>query len=599
MGNVYGYTPTGVVHENENVSRKSILKRVIKQVKKYIPLIVFSFAMALINVIFTLLVPIKIGNAIDNIIEGSAFIDHSFYFALVKAGVFSVIAAISLYVMNLINNRIVYNTVKDVRGLAFKRLVKFPLKYIDSHSKGDILSRLIADSDQFADGLLMGFTQLFTGIITIVGTLIFMFSMNVTITVIVVLITPLSLFVSKFIASHTYDMFKRQSSDRGAQTSLVEEMLSGEKIVKAYCKEDDVLADFDVLNKNLSESTLKATFFSSLTNPSTRFVNNIVYFLVACVGAIAVMYKGSNIFGTITVGILTCFLSYANQYMKPFNDISSVITELQNAFVCAGRVFEIIDNELEEPNIDDGIELKEINGNVELKDVEFSYDKSKELIKDLNLSITPGMKVAIVGPTGCGKTTLINLLMRFYDTDSGSIYIDNNDITGVIISDVRSAYGMVLQDTWLFEGTIMDNIRFGRPDASDEEVIAAAKEAFAHSFIRRLKDGYNTYLMEDGGMLSAGQKQLLCIARLMLKNPPMLILDEATSSIDTRTEIKIQSAFRKLMNGRTSFIVAHRLSTIVDADLILVMKDGKIIEKGTHEELITKNGFYSCLYSKA
>lgn len=599
MGNVYGYTPSGVVHENDNVSKKSILKRVILQVKKYIPLIVLSFVMALINVIFTLLVPIKIGNAIDYIIEGMAFIDHSFYFCLIESALYAIIAALSLYFMNLINNRIVYNTVNDVRRLAFLRIVKFPLSYIDSHSKGDILSRLIADSDQFADGLLMGFTQLFTGIITIIGTLIFMFSMNVTITIIVVLITPLSLFVSKFIAGHTFDMFKRQSVDRANETSLVEEILTGEKVVKAYGKEEEVLDKFDVLNKNLSASTLKATFFSSLTNPSTRFVNNIVYFLVACVGAIAVLHEGSNIFGTITVGILTCFLSYANQYMKPFNEISSVITELQNAFVCADRVFEIIDNDFEEPNISEGSELKDINGMVKLDNVDFSYDKSKELIKDLNLCITPGMKVAIVGPTGCGKTTLINLLMRFYDVDEGSISIDDNDITGVIISDIRFAYGMVLQDTWLFEGTIMDNIRFGKPDATDDEVINAAKEAFAHSFIRRLKDGYNTYLLEDGGMLSLGQKQLLCIARLMLKNPPMLILDEATSSIDTRTEIKIQSAFRKLMNNRTSFIVAHRLSTIVDADLILVMKDGKIVEKGTHEELLKSNGFYSRLYSKA
>lgn len=599
MGNVYGYTPSGVVHENENISRRSIMKRVIHQEKKYIPLIVLSFIMALFNVIFTLLVPIKIGNAIDLIIENATEIDHGFYFLLIKTALFAILAALSLYIMNLVNNRIVYNTVNDVRKLAFDRLTRFPLEYIDSHSKGDILSRLIADSDQFADGLLMGFTQLFTGIITIVGTLIFMFSMNVAITIIVVLVTPLSLFVSKFIASHTYDMFKQQSLDRAEQTSLVEEMISGEKIVKAYGREDDVLNDFDKINKKLSKSTLKATFFSSLTNPSTRFVNNIVYFLVACVGAVAVLNKGSVFFGTITVGILTCFLSYANQYMKPFNEISSVITELQNAFVCANRVFEIIDNDLEEPNIESGEELKDIAGLVKLENVDFSYDKSKELIKDLDLCITPGMKVAIVGPTGCGKTTLINLLMRFYDVDEGTISIDDTDITGVIISDVRSAYGMVLQDTWLFEGTIMDNIRFGRPDATDEEVIEAAKEAYAHSFIRRLKDGYNTYLMEDGGLLSAGQKQLLCIARLMLKKPPMLILDEATSSIDTRTEIKIQNAFRKLMDNRTSFIVAHRLSTIVDADLILVMKDGKIVEKGTHEELINNNGFYSYLYSKA
>lgn len=599
MGNIYGYTPKGVVHENENISRRLVLSRVIKQEKKYLPLIVLSFIMALLNVVFSLLVPIKIGNAIDLIIEGITQVDHTFYFILLETAGYAILAALSLYIMNLINNKIVYNTVNDVRKLAFERLIRLPLSYIDSHPKGDILSRLIADTDQFADGLLMGFTQLFTGIVTIIGTLIFMFSMNVAISVIVVLVTPLSLFVSKYIAGHTYDMFKQQSLDRAEETSLVEEMITGEKTLKAYGKEKDFLDKFDEINHRLSYSTLRATFFSSLTNPSTRFVNNIVYFLVACVGAIAVVNKGSALFGSISVGVLTCFLSYANQYMKPFNEISSVITELQNAFVCANRVFEIVDNEQEEPNIDQGMRLPEINGTVSLNNVDFSYSPDKELIKNLNLLITPGMKVAIVGPTGCGKTTLINLLMRFYDVDSGSICIDDNDISGVILSDIRSAYGMVLQDTWLFEGTIADNIRFGRPDATYEDVVAAANEAHAHSFIRRLKDGYNTVLKEDGGMLSAGQKQLLCIARLMLTRPPMLILDEATSSIDTRTEIKIQNAFKKLMNGRTTFIVAHRLSTIVDADLILVMKDGTIVEKGTHEELLKNNGFYAYLYSEA
>lgn len=596
MSNVYGYTPSGVVHENENVSRCHLIRRILKQVRNYIPLIVFSFVMALVNVVFTLLVPIKLGNAIDMIIDGSA--DSQFVSLLIRTALYGICAALSLYIMNIINNRIVYNTVESVRKQAFDRLTRLPLSYIDSHSKGDILSRLIADSDQFADGLLMGFTQLFTGIITIIGTLIFMFSMNITITLIVVLVTPLSLLVSKYIASHTYDMFKKQSTDRGEQTSLIEEMISGEKVIKAYGREEHVLSDFDEINKKLSSSTLKATFFSSLTNPSTRFVNNIVYSLVAVIGAIAVVNKGSAFFGTITVGILTCFLSYANQYMKPFNEISAVITELQNAFVCAGRVFEIIDNDLEEPNLNSGKSLEDINGQVSLNNVSFSYDKSKDLIKDLSLFISPGMKVAIVGPTGCGKTTLINLLMRFYDVDEGCICIDDENINGVILSDVRSSYGMVLQDTWLFEGTIRDNIRFGRPDASDEDVVNAAKAAHAHSFIRRLKDGYDTVLMEDGGLLSAGQKQLLCIARLMLTCPPMLILDEATSSIDTRTEIRIQKAFRELMKDKTTFIVAHRLSTIVDADLILVMRDGSIIEKGTHEELLKLNGFYSKLYSQ-
>lgn len=596
MSNVYGYTPSGVVHENENVSRGHLIRRILKQVRNYIPLIVFSFVMALVNVVFTLLVPIKLGNAIDMIIDGSA--DSQFVSLLIRTALYGICAALSLYIMNIINNRIVYNTVESVRKQAFDRLTRLPLSYIDSHSKGDILSRLIADSDQFADGLLMGFTQLFTGIITIIGTLIFMFSMNITITLIVVLVTPLSLLVSKYIASHTYDMFKKQSTDRGEQTSLIEEMISGEKVIKAYGREEHVLSDFDEINKKLSSSTLKATFFSSLTNPSTRFVNNIVYSLVAVIGAIAVVNKGSAFFGTITVGILTCFLSYANQYMKPFNEISAVITELQNAFVCAGRVFEIIDNDLEEPNLNSGKSLEDINGQVSLNNVSFSYDKSKDLIKDLSLFISPGMKVAIVGPTGCGKTTLINLLMRFYDVDEGCICIDDENINGVILSDVRSSYGMVLQDTWLFEGTIRDNIRFGRPNASDEDVVNAAKAAHAHSFIRRLKDGYDTVLMEDGGLLSAGQKQLLCIARLMLTSPPMLILDEATSSIDTRTEIRIQKAFRELMKDKTTFIVAHRLSTIVDADLILVMRDGSIIEKGTHEELLKLNGFYSKLYSQ-
>lgn len=597
MGNVYGYTPTGVIHENESIKRKDVIKRVIGQEKRYLPLIILSFVMALLNVIFTLFVPIKIGNAIDMIIDKNT--GHDFIMLLIRCGIYAVIAALSLHIMNLINNRIVFNTVNNVRKQAFDRIVRLPLKYIDSHSKGDILSRLIADADQYADGLLMGFTQLFTGIITIAGTLIFMFSMNVTISIIVVLVTPLSLFVSKYIASHTYDMFKQQSISRAEQTSLVEEMITGEKVVKAYGKEDDVLDDFDKTNRKLSEATLKATFYSSLTNPSTRFVNNTVYAIVAVIGAIAVINKGSAVFGTITVGMLTCFLSYANQYMKPFNEISSVITELQNAFVCANRVFEIVDNELEEPNIDEGERLTDVSGKVSINNVDFSYDSEKELIKDLNLCISPGMKVAIVGPTGCGKTTLINLLMRFYDTDAGTISIDDNDISHIILSDIRSSYGMVLQDTWLFEGTIRDNIRFGRPDASDEEVLLAAKEAYAHSFIRRLKDGYDTVINEDGGMLSAGQKQLICIARLMLTRPKMLILDEATSSIDTRTEIKIQKAFKKLMENKTSFIVAHRLSTIVDADLILVMKDGKIVEKGTHEELIAGNGFYSYLYSKA
>ncbi|MBP5384887.1 MAG: ABC transporter ATP-binding protein [Lachnospiraceae bacterium] len=595
-GNLFGYVPGGVIREGERVSRGAVLKRVLKQERPYLPLIILSFVLSAASVICMLLVPILIGEAIDLICTGKN--GDALLKILLKAGLFACGAAVSQYCMNRINNRVVCHTVRDLRAKAFQKLQTLPLKYLDSHPHGDLISRLSADTEQFSDGLLMGFTQLFSGVITIIGTLCFMFSMNVAITLIVVCVTPLSIFAARFIAGHSYEMFKKQSSIRGEQTSLVNEMLTNEKTLKAYGREEDVLKRFDEINDGLEKISMRALFFSSLTNPGTRFVNNIAYALVACVGAIAVYSNATPLFSSLTVGILTAFLSYANHYMRPFNEITSVITEFQNAVACAARVFEVIDEEETEEK-QDQMPLKDVSGDVSLTHVDFSYTTEKELIKDLNMNVKSGMRVAIVGPTGCGKTTLINLLMRFYEVQAGKILVDSQETAASDLNDVRSAYGMVLQDTWLFDGTVKENILFGNPDATDAEMIEAARESHAHSFIRRLENGYDTRLGEDGSILSQGQKQLLCITRLMLNKPPMLILDEATSSIDTRTELQIQSAFKKLMQGRTAFIVAHRLSTIRDADLILVMRDGAIIEMGTHESLMKQNGFYAELYRSA
>ena len=501
------------------------------------------------------------------------------------------ITAISQWIMNTCNNRITFHVVRDIRDEAFKKIEILPLKYIDANSYGDIVSRVIADTDQFADGLLMGFTQLFTGVLTIVGTLGFMLSINAGITLIVVLITPLSLFVASFIARHTFSMFKLQSQTRGEQTALIDEMIGNQKVVQAFGYQDDSLARFDIINDKLQHYSLRAIFFSSITNPATRFVNSLVYAGVGIFGAFFA------ISGRLTVGQLSCFLSYANQYTKPFNEISGVITEIQNAIACAARIFELIEEEPQIPDSDNAVTMPAVKGNIDLEHVYFSYVPDRPLIEDFNLKVKPGQRVAIVGPTGCGKTTLINLLMRFYDVNSGTISVDGTSIMNMTRHSLRQNIGMVLQDTWLKTGTIRDNIVMGKPDATDEEVIAAAKASHADSFIKRLPDGYNTWITEDGGSLSQGQKPLLCITRVMLCLPPMLILDEATSSIDTRTELKIQHAFAQMMQGRTSFIVAHRLSTVREADIILVMKDGKIIEQGRHEELLAKGGFYATLYN--
>lgn len=596
-----GFVPKGNLNtDNDAVSqsgRKAVIKKVLNTLKKYWALILVSLILAFVSVLFTLLVPIKIGDAIDALPligkDGGEVVKDN----LIMAAVFAAIVGIAQWIMNLINNKITYNTVRDLRNSAIEKIQKLPISYIDSHSQGDMVSRIISDADQFADGLLLGFTQAFTGIMTILGTLIFMVSMNIAITLVVVCVTPLSLFVAKFISSKTYSMFKLQSVQRGEQTSLIDEMIGNEKVVKAFSQEGKVLARFDDINNRLQKSSLNAIFFSSLTNPSTRFVNAVCYALVALTGAYFALSTGDSfITKGITVGTLTVFLSYANQYTKPFNEISSVISELQNALACAARVFEVIEAK-EEASDDDSKELSDVQGNIKIDNVAFSYDKEKELIKDFNLDVTKGKKVAIVGPTGCGKTTLINLLMKFYDVDEGSISVDGNNINDLKRKSLRSSYGMVLQDTYLIKGTIKDNIKMAKPDATDEEIIEAAKLSHAHSFIRRLPMKYDTMIGEDGGSLSQGQKQLLCITRVMLLLPPMLILDEATSSIDTRTEIRIQQAFNTLMEGRTSFIVAHRLSTIQNADIILVMKDGKIIEQGNHEELIGKGGFYTKLHS--
>ena len=572
-------------------NNKETMKRVLKYIRKYTPALVLSLLLAGLTVLLTLYIPILTGNAVDLII-GKGQVDMPGIFAIMKKiAIAMIITAVGQWVMNTCNNYITYHVIRDIRTDAFAKLEILPLKYLDAHAYGDIVSRVIADVDTFADGLLMGFTQLFTGVLTILCTLGFMLVTNVPITLVVVCITPVSFLVAKFIATKTYSMFKEQSETRGEQTSLIEEMIDNQKIVNTFSRGEAVKSKFGEINGRLQKCSLKAIFFSSITNPATRFVNSLVYAGVGVFGALVAIKGG------ISVGRLSCFLSYANQYTKPFNEISGVVTELQNAFVCAGRIFELIDEEPQVPDAVDARVLEEAQGNVDLKDVYFQYVPEKKLIQNFNLQVKPGQRVAIVGPTGCGKTTVINLLMRFYDVNSGSIKVDGTDIRDITRGSLRTNYGMVLQETWLRSGTIRDNICMGKPDATEEEIIAAAKASHAHSFIKRLPQGYDTVITEDGGSLSQGQKQLLCITRVMLCLPPMLILDEATSSIDTRTEIKIQNAFAKMMEGRTSFIVAHRLSTIQSADVILVMKDGNIIEQGNHETLLAKGGFYANLYN--
>lgn len=567
------------------------MKRVLKYIRKYTPALVLSLLLAGLTVLLTLYIPILTGNAVDLII-GKGQVDMPGIFSIMKKiAIAMIITAVGQWVMNTCNNYITYHVIRDIRTDAFAKLEILPLKYLDAHAYGDIVSRVIADVDTFADGLLMGFTQLFTGVLTILCTLGFMLVTNVPITLVVVCITPVSFLVAKFIATKTYSMFKEQSETRGEQTSLIEEMIDNQKIVNTFSRGEAVKSKFGEINGRLQKCSLKAIFFSSITNPATRFVNSLVYAGVGVFGALVAIKGG------ISVGRLSCFLSYANQYTKPFNEISGVVTELQNAFVCAGRIFDLIDEEPQVPDAADARVLEEAQGNVDLKDVYFQYVPEKKLIQNFNLQVKPGQRVAIVGPTGCGKTTVINLLMRFYDVNSGSIKVDGTDIRDITRGSLRTNYGMVLQETWLRSGTIRDNICMGKPDATEEEIIAAAKASHAHSFIKRLPQGYDTVITEDGGSLSQGQKQLLCITRVMLCLPPMLILDEATSSIDTRTEIKIQNAFAKMMEGRTSFIVAHRLSTIQSADVILVMKDGNIIEQGNHETLLAKGGFYANLYN--
>ena len=572
-------------HDAEGNDKKSAY------IRRYRFFLIVSLVLALITVVLTLYVPILTGQAVD-LIVGKGQVDFAgVYHICVKIGIAILLTMAAQWVMNVANNKITYSVVRDIRTDAFAKLEILPLKYLDAHAYGDIVSRVIADVDTFADGLLMGFTQLFTGVLTILCTLGFMLVTNVPITLVVVCITPVSFLVAKFIATKTYSMFKEQSETRGEQTSLIEEMIDNQKIVNTFSRGEAVKSKFGEINGRLQKCSLKAIFFSSITNPATRFVNSLVYAGVGVFGALVAIKGG------ISVGRLSCFLSYANQYTKPFNEISGVVTELQNAFVCAGRIFELIDEEPQVPDAADARVLEEAQGNVDLKDVYFQYVPEKKLIQNFNLQVKPGQRVAIVGPTGCGKTTVINLLMRFYDVNSGSIKVDGTDIRDITRGSLRTNYGMVLQETWLRSGTIRDNICMGKPDATEEEIIAAAKASHAHSFIKRLPQGYDTVITEDGGSLSQGQKQLLCITRVMLCLPPMLILDEATSSIDTRTEIKIQNAFAKMMEGRTSFIVAHRLSTIQSADVILVMKDGNIIEQGNHETLLAKGGFYANLYN--
>lgn len=570
---------------------KSTVKRILSCIGRYKWGVGASLACAFVTVLLTLYVPILTGRAIDCIVGAGAVDFAGMWTILKQIGIIIAITAAAQWLMSHINNLITYRVVKDIRTQAFNKLEILPLKYIDSHSHGDIINRIITDIDQFSDGLLMGFTQLFTGVLTILGTLIFMFSMNPSITVVVVLVTPVSLFVASFIARRTFRMFKMQSQTRGELTSLVEEMLGNQKVVQAFAHEADAQEKFEDINEDLRVWSLKATFFSSITNPATRFVNSLVYASVGIAGAFAAVK------GLLSVGQLASFLSYANQYTKPFNEISGVVTELQNALASAARVFELIDEEPQVPEEPDAAVLSNAKGEISLEHVYFSYNPEVALIEDMNLNVRPGQRVAIVGPTGCGKSTVINLLMRFYDVNSGSIRVDGTDVRHMTRQSLRTSYGMVLQETWLKSGTIRENIAYGKPDANEEEIILAAKESHAHSFIRRMPEGYDTVISEDGGNLSQGQKQLLCIARVMLCLPPMLILDEATSSIDTRTEIKIQKAFGKMMGGRTSFIVAHRLSTIKEANVILVMRDGHIIEQGTHESLLSQNGFYAQLYN--
>ena len=581
----------------KNEKQKETLIKVLKYMKPYRWLVVLTILMAAASVALTLYLPVLTGNAVDWLTslisqaEGTGSPWPALFAILRKMAVVVVLTALAQWLMGICNNRIVYSMIQDIREKAFCRIQELPLKYLDGHSQGDIVSRVIADVDQFADGLLIGFTQLFTGVVTIIGTLFFMLSVNVGITVVVVVITPVSLFVASFIAKKTFSMFKLQSETRGEQTNLINEMIGNQKVVQAFNREDETLEAFDEINGRLEKYSLRAIFFSSITNPSTRFVNSLVYMGVGLTGAMAA------ISGRLTVGQLTCLLSYANQYTKPFNEISGVVTELQGALACAARIFELIEEEPQTADAADARVLTDAKGAIDLSHVAFSYTPDRKLIEDLNLQVEPGQRIAIVGPTGCGKTTLINLLMRFYDVNEGSISVDGTDIRDITRKSLRTSFGMVLQDTWLKRGTIRENITVGRPDATDEEIIAAAKASHADSFIRRLPDGYDTVIGEDGGSLSGGQKQLLCITRVMLSLPPMLILDEATSSIDTRTEQKIQKAFATMMEGRTSFIVAHRLSTIQNADVILVMKDGHIIEQGNHEELLAEGGFYAKLYN--
>lgn len=572
------------------MAQKETIKKVLHYIRRYRFFLIASLVLALITVVLTLYVPILTGQAVD-LIVGKGQVDFAgVYRICVKIGIAILLTMVAQWVMNVANNKITYSVVRDIRTDAFEKIQVLPLSYIDSHSYGGIVSRVIADADQFADGLLMGFTQLFTGVITILGTLGFMLSVSVPIALVVVVLTPVSLFVAAFIAKRTYQMFRMQSETRGEQTALIEEMIGNQKVVQAFGQEKEVGDRFDEINDRLSKYSLQGTFFSSITNPSTRFVNALVYAAVGVFGAFFAIQGG------ISVGQLSCFLSYANQYTKPFNEISGVVTELQNAIACAGRVLELIEETPEIPDSEDAINLGKADGKVEIEDVYFSYEPNQKLIEHFNLQVKPGQRVAIVGPTGCGKTTLINLLMRFYDVNSGAIKVSEKDIRKVTRESLRANYGMVLQETWLKQGTIRENIVMGRENATDDEVLAAAKASHAHSFIKRLPNGYDTVIGEDGGSLSAGQKQLLCITRVMLCLPPMLILDEATSSIDTRTEMRIQKAFATMMQGRTSFLVAHRLSTIQEADVILVMRDGKIVEQGNHEELLAANGFYKNLF---
>ena len=576
--------------EKKQKSQAATLKEVICRLGRYRIFLVFSILLATVSVALTLYIPKLTGHAVDYVIGKGKVNFPGVIQVMIQIGVCTLITALAQWLMNVCNNKMTYQMVQDIRNEAFDKIEQLPLKYIDGHPYGEVVSRVIADVDQFSDGLLMGFTQLFTGIATIIGTFCFMLSVNVSITFVVVLITPVSFFVANFIAKRTFRMFRLQSEIRGEQTGLIDEMIGNQKVVQAFGRGEDVTERFDEVNKRLQEASLRATFFSSITNPATRFVNSLVYTGVGITGAFAVVR------GAMSVGQLSSFLSYANQYTKPFNEISGVVTEFQNAIACAQRVFTLIDEEPQIPEPEHAVHLTDIDGNVKVEDVSFSYLPGQHLIEDFNLEVKPGQRIAIVGPTGCGKTTLINLLMRFYDVNAGSIKVEDIDIREMSRKSLRAGYGMVLQETWLKTGTIRENIAMGRPDATEEEIVEAAKASHIHNYIRRLPKGYDTWITEDGGGLSQGQKQLLCIARVMLCRPPMLILDEATSSIDTRTEIKIQQAFAKLMEGRTTFIVAHRLSTIREADVILVMKDGKIIEQGNHEVLMKKEGFYHYLY---